>query len=387
MQSRTKAGAMLAAAALAAGLAACGSSDDDTKQAQGSAPKTQTSASAANAELATLYKGTLGRPPASGPPAAKSKKVLILSCGQQTLSCASGANGALAAAKAMGWDAKIYDGKFNPALYGPGVQQAISTKVDGILLDAVDCVTAKPQLEQARKAGIKIVAIASYDCSDPSIGGPSLFNAEPLFAGGLENNRAAALAWADMQARYAAAAQKGKAKVILFKLDAFLATKYMREGLKRGFASCAGCEVVDEVALAPTDIGPKLQQKVQAALLKHPEANTVMPGFDVLLLAGVEAGVRASGRAGKVKLFAAEGYPPTADLVRQGSVAGGVAVPGDWQGWAGIDTLNRVFAGQPAVDEGLGFRAWDKTHNLGTSGGWQPAVDYKSDYKNTWGVG
>jgi ribose transport system substrate-binding protein len=190
-----------------------------------------------------------------------------------------------------------------------------------------------------------------------------------------------------MQARFAAAKQNGRAKVVLFKLDAFLATKYMREGLERGFKQCSGCEVVAEVPLAPTDIGPALQQKVQSALLKHPEANTVMSGFDVLLLAGVEAGVRASGRGSTIKLFGAEGYAPTADLVRSGSVAGGVAVDGDWQGWAGIDELNRIFNGEKAVDEGLGFQAWDKEHNLGGSGPWRSGVDYKAAYKKVWGVG
>ena len=387
MQSRVKAGALLAAAALAAGLAACGSNDSTTKaQSSGSSSKTQSSTGGAGTELAALYKGTLGRPPASGPPAAKGKEILIVSCGQQTPSCASGAKGAMDAATAIGWHAKIFDGKFNPALYGAGVQQAVSTKVDGIILDAIDCATAKPQLEQARKAGIKIVAIASYDCDDPSIGGSPLFDGQPGFADGVKDNRAAAFAWTAMQAKFAAAKQNGKAKVILFKLDAILAAKYSREGLERGFKSCPACQVVDEVPLAPTDIGPKLQQKVQSALLQHPEANTVMAGFDVLLLAGVEAGVRASGRAGQVKLFGAEGYAPTADLVRQGAVAGGVAVPADWQGWAGVATLNRVFAGQKSVDEGLGFQAWDKTHNLGASGGYQPRVDYKADYKKAWGV-
>jgi ribose transport system substrate-binding protein len=386
MQSRTKAGAMLAAAAVAAGLAACGSNDSATN-AQSSSPKTPSSTGAAGAQLAGLYKGTIGSPPTSGPPAAKGKTVLIISCGQQTPSCASGAKGAMDAATAIGWTPKLFDGKFNPALYGTGVQQAVATKVDGIILDAIDCVTAKPQLEQARKAGIKIVAIASYDCNDPSIGGPALFDGQPFFAGGLKDNRAAAFAWSAMQAKFAAARQDGKAKVVLFKLDAFLAGKYMRQGLKRGFESCSGCQIVDEVPLAPTDIGPKLQQKVQSALIQHPEANTVMPGFDVLLLAGVGAGVKASGRAGQVKLFGAEGYAPTADLARQGGVAGGVAVPADWQGWAAIDTLNRIFAGGKPVDEGLGFQAWDKTHNLGTSGGYEPKVDYQAAYKKLWGVG
>ena len=388
MQPRPKAGAMLAAAALAASLAACGNShiNSDTPHAHDSPSTTQSSTGGTAAELAALFKGTIGSPPTSGPAPAKGKKILIISCGQQVPSCVSGADAALEAANAIGWHATIYDGKFNPALYGAGVEQAISTSVDGVVLDAIDCDTARPQLEQARKAGIKIVAFASYDCNDPSIGGPQLFDGQPGFTGGIADNRAAAFKWAAMQAQFAAAKQGGQAKVILFNLDAILALKYMRAGLERGFKSCSGCQIVDEVPLAPTDIGPALQAKVQSALLQHPEANTVMPGLDGLLLAGVEAGVRASGRAGQIKLFGAEGYPPTAALARQGFVAGGVAVPAEWQGWAAIDTLNRVFAGQKSVDEGLGFQAWDTTHNLSASNGYQPPVDYVAAYKKLWGV-
>jgi ribose transport system substrate-binding protein len=384
MQPRTTAGAVLAVAVLAAGLAACGSSSSATNAA-GPASTPQSSTSGTAAELAALYKGNIGRPPTSGPPAAKGKRILIVSCGQQTLSCVSGAQGAMEAAKAIGWQAQIYDGKFNPALYGTGVQQGISEKVDGIVLDAIDCATVRPQLEEARKAGIKIVSLAAYDCNDPSIGGKPLFDGQVLFNGD-PDVRASAFRHADMQARFAAAKQNGKAKVILFKLDAFLATKYMREGLERGFKSCPGCQIVDEVPLAPSDIGPALQQKVQSAILQHPEANTIMSGFDVLLLAGVEAGVRASGRGSQIKLFGAEGYAPTADLARQGLVAGGVAVPAVWQGWAAIDELNRIFNGEQAVHEGLGFQAWDKDHNLGASGGWQTTVKYQTAYKKLWGV-
>jgi ribose transport system substrate-binding protein len=82
----------------------------------------------------------------------------------------------------------------------------------------------------------------------------------------------------------------------------------------------------------------------------------------------------------------AEGYAPTAELVRSGAVAGGVAVDGDWQGWAGIDALNRVFNGQTPVVSGLGFQAWDKEHNLDASGPWRSKVDYKSAYKKLWGA-
>jgi hypothetical protein len=61
-------------------------------------------------------------------------------------------------------------------------------------------------------------------------------------------------------------------------------------------------------------------------------------------------------------------------------LAGAVAV-------AGIDALNRIFNGEKAVDEGLGFRAWDKDHNLDASGPWRSKVYYKSAYTKVWGVG
>jgi ribose transport system substrate-binding protein len=383
---------LLIAASIALGVAACGGSNNHATSAsstQGtSAAATPTNAaSTTGPQLAALYKGDLGTPPASGPTAAKGKKILILSCGQQVPSCSTASAGAVAAANAIGWNVGVFDGKFNPATYGSGVEQAISEHVNGIIVDAVDCASVKPQLEQARKAGIKIVAVGSFDCNDPSIGGPKLFDGG-LLTTGTRTPAEDTIKYGELEARFAAAKQGGKANVILFKLDAFLATKYIREGLELGFKQCPGCKIVDEVPLAPSDIGPALQQKVQSALLQYPQANTVMSDFDALLLAGVQAGVRAAGRGNAVKLFGAEGFTPDADFAREGQDAGGIAFDSTWYGWAAVDILNRIFHGQYGiVNEGLGHQAWDKDHNLPASGPWRSNVDFESAYKKVWGVG
>jgi ribose transport system substrate-binding protein len=76
------------------------------------------------------------------------------------------------------------------------------------------------------------------------------------------------------------------------------------------------------------------------------------------------------------------------DLVRaHGGQDGGFMAPYDWEGWAAVDTMNRVFHGQRAVPNGIGLALWDRDHNMPPSGGRvTPPVDHRSGYLKAWGV-
>jgi ribose transport system substrate-binding protein len=56
-------------------------------------------------------------------------------------------------------------------------------------------------------------------------------------------------------------------------------------------------------------------------------------------------------------------------------------------GYAGIDTANRVFAGQPVVSQGLGYQAVDKDNNLPAKGPYREARTIEDTYLKLWGVG
>jgi ribose transport system substrate-binding protein len=88
-----------------------------------------------------------------------------------------------------------------------------------------------------------------------------------------------------------------------------------------------------------------------------------------------------------------EGLPANISLIKQGLQTAVAGVSLEWLGWAAIDGLNRLFAGQPQVDEGIGWQTVDKQHNLPTTPAYdgnvasngQPKQDYQAIYRKSWG--
>ena len=68
-----------------------------------------------------------------------------------------------------------------------------------------------------------------------------------------------------------------------------------------------------------------------------------------------------------------------------------IADPRDWEAWATVDTANRLMQGQPAVDQSIPVRLFDKSNLADLTPedlkeGWQGGIDYKSYYLKMWGV-
>jgi ribose transport system substrate-binding protein len=100
------------------------------------------------------------------------------------------------------------------------------------------------------------------------------------------------------------------------------------------------------------------------------------------------AAAKASGR--KLLLTGGEGLAPNVALIRKRTQDYAAGVPSAWVGWAAIDGVNRMFAGKPQVDEGIGNQAIDTTNNLPTKtpyyDGNAKSQDYQSVYRKIWGV-
>jgi ribose transport system substrate-binding protein len=136
--------AVLAACALLAALAlGCGSSDSSstsgsTGASSPGAKPADDAVAQANKALTVDYAGTDRALPQSGPKAVPGKTVWVLSCTQAGAGCALPAAGAMEAGKAIGWNMKLVDGKYDPATYNALIRQATAAKVDGIVLVVVD---------------------------------------------------------------------------------------------------------------------------------------------------------------------------------------------------------------------------------------------------------
>lgn len=378
------AGAGLTAVALL--LSACGSSSGPASSGDGpAAPVASDAATSTNVN----YAGTLREPDATSRPAAKGKRVVIISAGQASISSSVPVAAAKAAAEAAGWRTDVYDVQLNPA-NAPGlVRQAMASGADGIILQAIDCPGVKGPLQEAKAKGIQVVGIYSFDCNDPLFKGsdPALFSGQINYGAGSEDIGAFTKRYGADQAKAVIAATAGKAKVIFFNSPSVTVLSYTGQGFKDEIAKCGGCKIVADVEFAGAELGPNLQQKATSALLQHPEANVVKSPYTSATLLGIAPAVVQSGRAGKLYVMGGEGFAPELDLLRSGQGVNAVNIaPSDWTGWAAVDTMNSLFTKAPVADSGLGWQLVDKGHNLTSNGPFVPKVDFKAAYRKAWGV-
>jgi ribose transport system substrate-binding protein len=334
------------------------------------------------------YQGTERAMPTAAPKPQPGKKVWIISPGQIGESASIATNAAKEAGEAVGWKMTLYDSKLDLANFSLGIRQAIAAKADGIILHSIDCALVKQPLVEARAAKVKILAYYSLDCDDPSIKGEPLYDGSVNFGDQFGDYAAVTRAYSGVKADWVIAKTQGKAKVIQFKQDELLVVKYLRLGFEESLAKCKSCEIVKTVDFTLTDLGPKLQQKAQAALLQHPEANAVYAPYDSVIHLGVGAAILESGRNDQLQVIAGEGFPSNVQLIRENKGQDAAnAFPSSWTGYAAIDSLNSLFHGQKPQDSGIGYKLLDREHNMPPAGqGYEPKADYKATYKKIWGV-
>ncbi len=376
-------------------LAAC-SSSKSSNTATGSTTG-GTSANAGNSAVAALakaeaatqlaFKGTNRNVSDKSRPASKNKHIVVISSGQAASSSSVPSNGAVAAAKALGWQVDLYDAKLNPSNYAPLVRQAIAAHVDGIILDAIDCDQVKQPLEEAKAAHIATVGIYAFDCNDPKAGNEAtgLFSANINFGPKALNPDKFSESYGADQANYIIAKTQNKAKIIAINDPEFTVLYWTLQGFKNVIAASGNSQIVDTVSVTTQDLTDgQIVQKIQAAVLQHPEANWIKSPYTYVTTLGVAPALGANPH--HVDVMGGEGFSDELNLIRQGKVTAVNVISSEWTGWAASDTMNSVFLGQKPADSGIGWTMVDAEHGLPASGEFIPPVDFKAEYQKAWGV-
>jgi ribose transport system substrate-binding protein len=342
---------------------------------------------AAVAELPKLYAGTSTSVNTTSRPAAKNKSIFIISAGQASISSSIPADAAQAAAQAIGWKATILDGKLEPSTYGGLVDQAIADGAQGIILDAVDCDQVKGPLEQAKAKHIAVVPIYAFDCNDPTEdAGAPLFSAVPN-TNNLPDKELGAFSesYGRGQADYIIAKSKNKARVLVLNDPEFTVLKYTAAGFDDQIAHSGGSKVVATLNFLAADLGSKLQQEIQAELLKYPSINWIKSPYTYATELGVVPAL-ASQPKGKYDVMGGEGFQPELADISAGTVTGAMAISSQWVAWAAVDAMNSVFTHKPTYPSGIGWELIDATHNLPANDILIPKQNYEAAYEKAWGV-
>jgi ribose transport system substrate-binding protein len=361
-------------------FAGCGG-DDDEPEAQAGGAQSQ---GEYRERLQELYDGTYREPTANAPKPESGKKVWIVSAGQNIEAAEEATAVAKEAAKKLGWELTVFDGRYDPSRQLAGVEQALAAGADGIVALYLGCAPLRAGLQRANQAKVPTVAIEGIDCDPP------LFTHHVNYAGGM-SFREWIKGWGAAMAAWVIGKTDGKAKAIVVEQTDIDFGKLTADGWREEFAKCPTCEIVQSVKFTGPEFGPQLQAKIEQALLQHPEANSLIPAYDTVLTSGGGGNALvASGRLDEMKVAGGEGGSSGIEQIYEGTgMQSCSGVPPSWETLGALDALVRLFAGEdPAKTQtGIGWQVCDKDHNLPPKGEmYQPPIDYKAAYYRSWGV-
>jgi ribose transport system substrate-binding protein len=329
------------------------------------------------------FAGTDEELPDAGPDPVKGLKVWIVACTLEGEGCARPAQAAAEAARELGWEATVADGKLDPNEQANQIRNGISAGADVIVPLSIACDTVPGAFQAARDAGVKLYGLYSRDCEKP------LLDAKIDYGDGVDD-LAVKVVGPEM-AKYVIVKTGGKGEIIHLSFDDGGGGRDLGQSFVKTFAAeCPGC-VVHDTPITGQDIAQdKLQALTSAALVKYPKANVVMAPFDGIILLGVGAAVQQVTAQGRdILLTGLEGLEPNLKMIAAGGpqdVAAGS--PGGWHGWATIDGINRLFAGEEQVDPGIGYQLIDKEHPPASVPyeGNERSLGWKDNYRRIWGL-
>jgi ribose transport system substrate-binding protein len=288
----------------------------------------------------------------------------------------------------LGWKTKTFNYTTNPAT---AVSAALAANVDAIYGISLVEETIKPQLEEAKKAGIPVF----------TQGSPEPTNEATDFYTWNHNNdeEIEQSSWWILQD----AAGEENLKIGYVDLPAIPYFKRSFEKLGDDIGEyCESCSV-EQIGVTPEQLeGGKVASVVAAYLQNNPDTNYVVFGYGDLMT-GVVPQLKAAGVTSSTKLFCggANGQE-VMELVANNEIAGAVAGPTAAQTWLATYIIGRFFNGEklsppislemeePGVN--LPAKIWvpdaEQAAEFGTKEfGWEGPQGYEKKFEELWNVG
>lgn len=266
-----------------------------------------------------------------------------------------------------------------PSQWAQGMNAAISQGADAIILLAGnDPATLQPQIRAAKRRGIPTIVAHLYDVNQkpaPNLGG--LVNIPYEMAGRLI-------------ADYAIVDTDGRANALVITINQVKSTIPMVRGINDEFRKyCRGCRLRFTDVTIP-ELATRIQPNVQAALTGDPSINYVIALYDSAEAPFAEAGIRAAGRTGRVKISTFNGTPEILKKVKEGDIiAMDVGENLHWIAHGIMDQSMRILGGRkPVKNERIPLRVFDDDNideaGPNFTGGFGNA--YVTGYERLWGL-
>jgi ribose transport system substrate-binding protein len=309
--------------------------------------------------------------PTEGPAAAAGKKVVFITCGFEAEGCNLPGKAAKEAGDALGWDVTVVDGKFDPRIYSRAIQTAIDSNADGIIIDAIDADAISGPLKAARAKGI---VVGSYDSLNEVTDTSVSYDVQA-------STEAQGKAMAD----YMIWKTDGKAKAFILNAPEFKAPYAWTETAEKLIKDCSSCEITGSQKFTAGDAATRLPQLTVSSVRQNPDTNVMIASYDAAMLASIPS-MQGAGILKDVKVGTFNGISPAMDLIRKGQLTASVGGAMEWGAWASMDNMNRMLAGEEAVEQNVPIRliAAENIDTIDPSGPWTGDIDFRAEYKKIW---
>lgn len=320
--------------------------------------------------------------PTSGPKAEAGKTMVYVSTDQRNGGARGAGEGAREAAEKIGWEFRVIDGQGTVSARSSGLEQAIASKPDVIVLGGIDATEQATVIEAAAEQGIVIVGWHSYAKSGPHDTLPIFSN---ITTDPLEVARAAA--------SFPCAETGGKAGAVIFTDSTYEIAVAKSDAMAKVIEACGDSKVLEVVDTPLADASTRMPPLTTALLQRYGDDWTHALSindltFDFMPPSLASAGIPGGGPP--VNISAGDGSEVAFQRIRQGEYqAGTVAEPLRLQGWQVVDEANRALNGEK--DSGYVAPAHLFTpENIEFDGGpkntYDPDNNYDEAYLKIWGV-
>ena len=316
------------------------------------------------------------RGPTSAPKAEQGKNLQIIVCTKGSPACLEAGEGAVEAAKELGWKAEIIDGKGTPQGFAGAFDTAMQRKADAIITVAIPTAAVGNKIEETKKAGI--VTVATGD-REPDSG--TKYDAYVPFPMPLMNT---VLAYADI------AKTGGKSKSIVVEDPGFPVLIQSAAQYRKIIETCDECEAIQQKMQITDAVDPtKAATITRSAITKNPDATTLVLPYAIPLPAVVQS-VESEGK--DVAILAKDADPVGLKAVADGSSLYNAGSSVVWAGWAAVDQALRGVAEDTYLgptETGIGVALFSKENapKDGDIESFEGLVDYKGKYREIWGAG
>ena len=369
----TRAAALaMAAAMLAVGIAACGSSSSGSTTVVAATAGGPSSPGVRTAQAAV--KGLLTAPTQIGPTtplsgSVRGKRVDIVQCLAPI--CVRIANATRAALQQLGVSTGIVNSGATPDTINQAYNQVVVDKPNGVLSIAIPTVLWKQQLQSLASAGTTVV-LAATDDSAAHQGVTATFYSPSEVRG-----------YGGDLANWVVASSGGRAKVLYVAAPEFTGLQPGIAGFRDRLKQLCGSCTMDVLNTKSTDVGKNNPSLVVSYLQAHPGTNYVVC-YNGDCATGVPQAIVAAGISG-VHLVTQAGGPVNYQYIKQGLQDAALTVYIPPYGWQIADSLARGILKDPIPTYPTPQSLITKTTLKFDPSGDPPfGTDYQAEFHKLW---